>query len=390
MIYLDYAATTPMSDDALNIYTELSKTVFGNSSSLHDIGGKANDILQASRKTIASLIGGEENGIYFTSGGTEANILAVQSLLNGADQTKKHIITSRMEHASLHSYFQSLSERGYEISYVETNEYGHISLDSLKKLVRDDTVLVSIQHGNSELGHVQPIDAFGAFLLEKNILFHSDCVQTFGKINIDVKKANISAISLSAHKIYGPKGVGAVYINPSIYWKSVFLHATHENGFRPGTVNVPGIAAFAVAAHKSCSNIDTANEHFIKLRNIICSKLKPYNEYIKVINEQSPYEQLHNIIGLFTQGIEGQYIMLEANRYGYAISTGSACQVGMQAPSRAMTALGFNESEAKQYVRVSTGILTTSEEIESFCDKMINIITNLNKLDIKCGATNER
>ncbi|WP_418937034.1 IscS subfamily cysteine desulfurase [Metabacillus fastidiosus] len=379
MIYLDYAATTPMSDYALSIYMETAKNAFGNSNSLHDIGGQANDILQASRKIIANLIGGEENGVYFTSGGTEANILAVQSLLNGADPMKRHIITSSMEHSSLYSYFQLLEEKGYEISYAEADQYGYISLDALKKSIRDDTVLVSIQHGNSEIGQIQPIEDFGNYLLEKNILFHSDCVQTFGKVPLNVKKANVTAISISSHKVHGPKGVGAVHINPSVYWKSVLLHTTHENGFRPGTVNVPGIAAFAVAAREVHSSIDETNNHFIQLRNIVRTKLEPHEKHINIINNSSPYKQLNNIIALFIPGIEGQYIMLEANRYGYGISTGSACQIGIQAPSRTMTALGFNDSEAKQYVRISTGKATAAHEMEEFCDKLIEIIKNFKK-----------
>lgn len=242
MIYLDYAATTPMSAEALQTYTKAASQYFGNEQSLHDIGGTVSSLLQVCRKTFAEMIGGKEQGIFFTSGGSESNYLAIQSLLNA--QNKKHIITTPMEHASIRSYFQSLQSKGYTITEIPVDKNGLIRLIDLEEAITEDTVLASIQHGNSEIGTVQNIAEIGALLKKYNVLFHSDCVQTFGKLPIHVFEMGIDSLSVSAHKIYGPKGVGACYINPQVRWTQIFPGTSHEKGFRPGTVNVPGIAAF--------------------------------------------------------------------------------------------------------------------------------------------------
>jgi cysteine desulfurase len=378
LIYLDYAATTPISDNALNIYVKASKNAFGNSSSLHDIGEMAAKTLHASRKLITEVIGGHEKGLYFTSGGSEANILAIQSLLKGIDLNKKHIITTQIEHSSLYTFFQKLTTEGYDVSFLKPNEQGHITLDALKKEVRATTGLVSIQHGNSEIGAVQRIEEIGPFLKEQGILFHSDCVQTYGKLPINVEKAQIDSISISSHKIYGPKGIGAAYINPSVYWQPVIPGTTHESGFRPGTVDVPGAAAFATAAKDISAEMNDNTERLIGLRSLFIGLLQPYKDKISLLNENTE-NTLPNILPLVVDGIEGQYMMLECNRFGFAISTGSACQVGMQAPSRSLLAIGIDEQKAKQYIRLSLGKETTSEQIVSFTQVLVTIMENFKK-----------
>nr|WP_175639829.1 IscS subfamily cysteine desulfurase [Metabacillus schmidteae] len=375
MIYFDYAATTPMSEHALTIYVKAAKNAFGNSSSLHDVGDISARTLTASRKVIANIINGYEKGIYFTSGGSEANIVAVQSLLNGI-QNNKHIITTATEHSSLHTFFKMLELKGYHVTYLHPNHQGVITPDQVQHALQKDTALVSIQHGNSEIGTINPIEDISLLLREKKIIFHSDCVQTFGKIPIDAK--HIDAISISGHKIYGPKGVGAAYINPSVLWHPLIPGTTHESGFRPGTVDVPAIAAFATAASDISLEQKLLYDHFVSLRNQLIELLAPYHDKISVINTRFPHT-LPNIIPLLFKGIEGQYVMLEANRFGMAISTGSACQVGMQAPSRSILAIGYNEQQAKQYVRISLGKDTTSTHIEKLSKVLINIVENFRK-----------
>jgi len=375
LIYFDYAATTPMSDNALNVYVKAARNAFGNSSSLHDIGEISAKTLSASRKIIAKIVNGHEKGIYFTSGGSEANIIAVQSLLNGI-QHRKHIITSAHEHSSLHTFFNSLESKGYHISYLRPNHQGIISLEQIQRELKKETALVSIQHGNSEIGTLNPIEDFGLFLREKNVVFHSDCVQTFGKIPIDVK--NIDAISISSHKIYGPKGVGAAYINPSVHWQPIIPGTTHESGFRPGTLDVPAIAAFATAANDIAKEQKQLYDHFVQLKSELIQLLEPCRNKIILINADFPHT-LPNILPLFFKGIEGQYMMLECNRFGFAISTGSACQVGMQAPSRSLLALGYNEQQAKQYGRISLGKETTSTQVEELSKVMIKVVENFRR-----------
>lgn len=376
MIYLDYAATTPISENSLNIYVKAAKNAFGNSSSLHDIGEISAKTLKASRKIIAELIGGTEKGIYFTSGGSEANIVAVQSLLNGIGRHKNHIVTTIMEHSSLYTFFKKLEKEGYEVTFLTPDKNGHISLEQIKSALKNHTGLVSIQHGNSEIGSIQPIEKIGQFLKKSGIIFHSDCVQTFGKIPLSVE--NIDAISISSHKIYGPKGIGAAYINPAIHWQPVIEGTTHESGFRPGTVDVPAAAAFATAA-KDIEAERTRNfNHFLELKNLFIDLLKPYEGKIELLNSDN-YDALPNIFPIIVNGIEGQYVMLECNRFGFAVSTGSACQVGMQAPSKTIVAIGFPEQQAKQFIRVSLGKDTTKEHIREFTNVLIKIVENFGK-----------
>ncbi|MCU5380953.1 IscS subfamily cysteine desulfurase [Bacillus cereus] len=361
MIYLDYAATTPMSEEALHTYMKAASQYFGNEQSLHDIGGTASSLLQVCRKTFAEMIGGKEQGVFFTSGGSESNYLAIQSLLKA--RSEKHIITTPMEHASIRSYFQSLQSEGYTITEIPVDEGGLIHLDDLETAITENTVLASIQHGNSEIGTVQNITEIGALLKKYNVLFHSDCVQTFGKLPINVFEMGIDSLSVSAHKIYGPKGVGACYINPQVRWAQLFPGTSHEKGFRPGTVNVPGIASFLTAAENILKNQQEESLRFKELRAYFLRHLQALPLEIQV--EGHSTSCLPHIVGVTIKGIEGQYTMLECNRHGIAISTGSACQVGKQEPSKTMLAIGKTYEEAKQYVRFSFGQQTTKDQIDT-------------------------
>lgn len=318
-------------------------------------------LLQVCRKTFAEMIGGKEQGVFFTSGGSESNYLAIQSLLNA--RTKKHIITTPMEHASIRSYFQSLKSKGYTITEIPVDKSGLLCLVDLEAAITEDTVLASIQHGNSEIGTVQNITEIGALLKKYNVLFHTDCVQTFGKLPIHVFEMGIDSLSVSAHKIYGPKGVGACYINPQSRWEQVFPGTSHEKGFRPGTVNVPGIASFLTAAENILKTQWEESLRFKELRSYFLGQIQTLPLEIEV--EGHSTSCLPHIVGVTIKGIEGQYTMLECNRHGIAISTGSACQVGKQEPSKTMLAIGKTYEEAKQYVRFSFGQQTTKDQIDT-------------------------
>jgi cysteine desulfurase len=362
MIYADYAATTPMSENALKVYGEVASKYYGNPSSLHDVGASANQILEKCREELARSIGGETRGIYFTSGGSDSNALAIQSIVKANNHKGRHIITTEIEHASILSLFQALEEDGYDVDYLPVDEFGSVHLDDVKRAIREDTILASIHHANSEIGTIQPVDKIGQILSEHSIPFHCDCVQTFGKIPIDVKAAKIDSISISSHKIYGPKGVGACYICPACSWLPLIPNTSHEGGFRPGTVNVPGIAAFVTAAQDIKESMEMEAKRQKTLRQKFIAGLNEMNIGITV--ETHPINSLPHIIGMRIHGVEGQYTMLECNRFGVAISTGSACQVGKQEPSKTMTAIGRNKETAKEFVRLSFGKLTTEEEID--------------------------
>lgn len=381
MIYLDYAATTPISGQALQVYNEVSKNYFGNTSSLHDTGTTASTLLEQCRIELSNLLHTSSKGIFFTSGGTESNILAIKALLSANKDKGNHIITTVVEHSSLANYFLELErDYGYSISYLDINCYGEVELDQLATMIQDNTVLVSIQHGNSETGAVQAIEKIGQFLEGKGILFHSDCVQTFGKLPIDLTKWNIDAISLSSHKIYGPKGVGALYINPDLQWSIEFTNKNHERGLRPGTINVPGIAAFVTAAQEVHEQLISEHTRFLQLRNSLISGLEDRNLNVEII---SCSNQLPNIIGMLLGDVQGDYAMLEFNRAGIAISTGSACSIGQQQPSKTMLALGKSEERAKRFIRLSFGKGTNNSDIDRVLHVCSQILQQFEKKGFK-------
>lgn len=375
MIYLDYAATTPMRPEVLEVYSGVARRYYGNASSFHDLGTKANQALALSREQLAEMIGGKREGVYFTSGGSEANVLAVRSLLLGNTAKGNHIITTEVEHASLYNECKQLETEGYDVTFLQVDQYGRIQLDELARAIREDTVLASIQHANSETGVIQPIEEIGTLLQQHDIIFHTDAVQTFGKIPIDLERAKIDSLSIASHKLYGPKGVGACYIRPNVRWKSTYEGATHEGGFRPGTVDVPSVVAFSTAANLLYKEARAEKERLQALRVHFIEKMIPLADDIHI--EAHPKAQLAGIIGLTCHKVQGQHIMLECNRYGIAISTGSACQVGEEQPSRTMVASGKPTNIANGFFRISLGLHTTRKDIDTIASILEKIISEI-------------
>ncbi|MDR4315264.1 cysteine desulfurase [Niallia circulans] len=363
MKYFDYAATTSLDPDAASTYVEIACKYFGNSNSLHDMGDTASRIVENCRDEWGRLINVDKNGIYFTSGGTESNFLILHSLLMGTKKEGKHLITSTAEHASIHSAMHVLADKGYEITYLPLSKTGLIDTRLLEETIRPDTVLVSIQHVNSEIGAIQSIKEISTICKRYHILFHSDMVQSFGKIEVKEVTPYVDALSLSSHKFYGPKGVGIAYINPNVPWIPIVLNGSHENGFRSGTVNTAGIASMTVAAQKACSTISKNETKLSKFRKLFTKMIPKESVTIFECTDQYP-----GIIGLRAKGIEGQWLMLECNRRGFAISTGSACQVGKQAPSKTMEAFGLAVQEAKEFVRISMGKDTKEDDVRDLAN----------------------
>lgn len=372
MIYLDYAATTPIRKEALDAFVQASETYFGNPSSLHDRGVEASDMLEKCRLIWAEMIHGDKKGIYFTSGGTESNQLAVMSLLAGNRERGNHIITTEVEHSSLYHLFKQLDGDGYDVTFLPLNERGVVDLEVVRKAIRPSTVLAAIHHGNSEVGFVQPIDKLGKLFHESNVIFHVDCVQTFGHLPIDVKRIGIDSLSISSHKIYGPKGTGLAYINPRLKWRSQVEHTTHENGFRPGTVDVPSIVSFSVAGQLAMKERETKTDQYASLRSRFVERLHEELPQVRVIANEN--DQLQHIIGLVFPKVEGQYVMLECNKRRIHVSTGSACQVGMQSPSRTLLSIGMDETKAKQLVRISFGKETSETHLMQCIDVFKQIV----------------
>ncbi|MBN8208449.1 IscS subfamily cysteine desulfurase [Bacillus sp. NTK071] len=374
MIYLDYAASTPMSDLAIMTYTKAAKEYFGNTQSSHDVGTDASQLLELARTTIAAHLNGDPSGVYFTSGGTEANILALTSLIKR--YPKGHLITAHGEHSSVLHTFAKLEQEGYRVSYLTYNHEGKIELERLLEVICEDTILVSIASGNSETGATQPIEEIGRELSIRNILFHTDAVQTYGKMPLDVQKMCISALSISSHKLHGPKGVGACYITPSVPWNPLIPGTVHEKGFRPGTVNVPGICSFTAAVEETFGRMAYEQKRLQNLRSYLLNRIVHPN----IVIEGQKQPGLAHIVGLRIKGLEGQYAMLEFNRKGIAVSTGSACSVGQQNPSKTLLSMGRTEDEARELIRISFGRDTTEEDLKKTVDVFQEILT-------RCSAT---
>lgn len=372
MIYFDYAATTPLDPEAAKVYLQAATEFYGNSSSLHDIGGNASALLENCREELANLVNVDKSGLFFTSGGSESNFIAIEALLSAPKKQGNHIISGVAEHSSIHGTLNRLKRMGYEITLLPLNSSGLIDIGELEDAIRPETVLITIQHVNSEIGTIQPIEKIAHICKENNIHFHSDFVQSFGKINLSTVAPLLSSFSFSGHKIYGPKGVGGVYIDPSISWRPFFPGGSHEKGLRPGTVNGPGIAAMTVAAQQIFPSISETFYHYAELRKALLEALRPIKEWVQVFEAEGA--QLPSIIGLRVAGIEGQWVMLECNRLGFAISTGSACQVGMQSPSKVMKALGVSDEQAKEFIRISFGRLTSIEDVLELGKALVGIV----------------
>jgi cysteine desulfurase len=371
MIYFDFAATTPLDSEAAEVFVQASTEFFGNSSSLHDLGGQSQDLLENCREELANLLGINKKGLYFTSGGSEGNFLSIEALLSAPKRPGKHIIAGMAEHSSIHGVLNRLA--GYSITYLPLNSSGLIDINELECAITPETVLVIVQHVNSEIGTIQPIEEVAHICRKKDIHFHSDFVQSFGKIDLKRIAPLVSSFSFSGHKIYGPKGVGGVYIDPAISWRAFFPGGSHERGFRPGTVNVPAIASMTAAAQKLNNQLIQSHDKFLELRATLIESLDRIKEFVHIYQAESD-SQLSSIIGLRISGVEGQWMMLECNRYGFAISTGSACQIGMQSPAKVTQALGLSPQEAKEFIRISFGMTTKREDVAKLGETIVDIV----------------
>ena len=350
MIYLDYAATSPMSANALEAYSEVAKRYYGNSASLHDVGGQANFFVEQARAVVAKSLGVNNDGVIFTGSGTEGNLISILSLAL-ASKKGRHIISSQAEHTSVHAALNTLEKLGFTVTRLPLQQNGCIHVEQVQEVIREDTALITIQHVNSEIGSIQPVEEIAEIAKMSNIFLHADCVQSFCKLPL---KQQVDAITISAHKIGGPKGCGAVYLNPKIRVSALTPGVTHERGLRGGTLDTPAIVAFASAIEDYHYN----NQHFHELREYFKGNLP---DTCRLIDCQS---QLPNICGVLMENMEGQYIMLKLNEAGICISTGSACDIHSESGTKAILSMGYSWEAARQFFRISFGPTTTFEEID--------------------------
>ncbi|UOQ45079.1 IscS subfamily cysteine desulfurase [Halobacillus salinarum] len=356
MKYFDYAATCPIDPAALDAYQQAALHYFGNTSSLHNIGTEADKLLEHCRNLIAETLGVESSGIYFTSGGTESNFLSLYGLAKA--RGRKRIVTSEAEHSSIQHALEKLAEDGFEIVKVPFTSKGVIDLAKLKRVVNDSTGIVSIQSVNGEIGTIQPVEEIREICNQENVYFHSDCVQAMGK-GFDFTP--LDSFSIASHKIYGPKGVGAFYIKPSLTSRAFVPNAVHEKGMRPGTVNLPAIAGFAVAVEKFEKDLNH-QQHMKFLKEVFIEQIQEAGAAIQLVGEPLLHHA-SSIVGLCIKETDGQWTMMEANRKGFAISTGSACKAVSQSPAHTLLSMGYPEEKAKTFIRISFGKEQTKEDV---------------------------
>jgi len=376
--YFDYAATTPLHPEAAHVYHKISQSCYGNTTSLHEVGAEAQNMLAYCRTQFAGILGVEPAGIYFTSGGTESNLLSIISLAKANRHKGNHIVTTLGEHPSIDSALEYLKEDGFLITKIPFTKRGTVNLDLLMNALTDKTILVSVQHSNPEIGTIQPLEKIGEITKKRGILLHSDCVQSFGKIDIKPIAKIVDSLTLSGHKIYGPKGIGIAYIHPRHRVVPVFPGLVHESGFRGGTVNVPAIAALAMAGKLVEEPEATANL-FRGYRASFIAKISQYPDLFTLYDYSEEAKQLPHIIGLRVHNVEGQLMMLELNRHGFAVSTGSACQVGQQTSSKAMMALQLKPQKAREFIRISFGQSTTADNVKALADSLVLITRELDR-----------
>jgi cysteine desulfurase len=378
-IYLDHSATTYVAEEVYEAMLPFFKTSFGNPSSLHWFGRETRKSAENAREKVANVISAKPNEIYFTSGGTEADNTAIRGIAYANQSKGNHIITSKIEHLAVINTCQHLEKKGFKVTYLPVDEYGIIDLEVLKNSITDKTTLITIMHGNNEVGTIEPIEEIGKIAKEKGIYFHSDAVQTFGKIPIDVYKMNVDLMSISAHKIYGPKGIGALYIRKGIKIEPLLFGGHHEMNKRAGTENVPGIIGLGKASELAKKDIENDIYKNIKeLRDYLQKGITDKIKYVYVNGH--PEKRLPNILNLCFEFIEGESIILRLDGKGICVSSGSACTSGSLEPSHVLLAMGIDPAISQGSVRFSLGKRNTKQEMDEVLSILPDIIITLREM----------
>ncbi|MFX1453281.1 MAG: cysteine desulfurase family protein, partial [Promethearchaeota archaeon] len=346
---------------------------------------KAGQVLLKSREIIASFINANRDDIFFTSSGTEADNIAIFGVASKNKERGNHIITSSIEHHAVENPYKELEKKGFKLTFLPVDKFGLINLTDLEDAITDKTLLISIMFANNEIGTIEPIKEIGRIAKKHDVLFHTDAVQAFGKVPIDVKDMNIDLLAASAHKLYGPKGVGMLYIrNKGVregwgkFIEPIMYGGGHERNMRPSTVNVPGIAGFAKAVEIAGNEMDAESKRQIKLRDKIIKWVT--NNIEDTYLNGHPTQRLPNNVNLGFKYIEGESIVLDLDMEGIATSTGSACSSESLEPSHVLLAIGLSHQDAHGSLRISLGRFNSEEDVDYFLDKLPDVIKRLRKM----------
>lgn len=374
-IYMDNAATTKLDPEVLEAMMPYLTEEYGNPSSVYRLGSRNKSTISEARDKISSLLGATSREIYFTGGGTEADNWAIKGVAYANKAKGNHIITSKIEHHAVLHACEYLEKQGFEVTYLDVDEFGSVDLQGLKDSIREETILISIMYANNEIGTIQPIREIGEIAKEKGIIFHTDAVQAIGAIEIDVKDLNIDLLSLSGHKFHGPKGVGALYIKQGVKIDPLIIGGGQERTRRAGTENVPGIIGLAKAMEKTYANLEEKNKKIIKLRDYLIGEIQKKIKYTRLNGD--PIKRLPGNSNICFEFIEGEALLLSLDMKGIAGSSGSACTSGSLDPSHVLLAIGLPHGIAHGSLRLTLNEDNTREEIDYVVESLVEIVDRL-------------
>ena len=377
-IYLDYASTTPTDPEVLKAMQPFFFEKFGNASSPHTVGQEAKKAIEDARQTLSSFIGAKLEEIVFTSGGTESNNHAILGVIHAMQSKGNHVITSKIEHHSVLEAISHLERQGIKVSYLGVDKNGFVNPEDVRKAVTDKTVLISIMHANNEIGTIQPIAEIGKIAKEKGITFHSDCIQTVGHIPVNVDELNLDLLSIAAHKFYGPKGVGALFIRKGTKISRFLLGGDQERGRRASTHNLPGIVGLGKAVE--LCKVQMSEE--IRTQTTLRDKI--INEISRRIDDAylngHATQRLPNNINFSFAGVDGESLLMSLDMAGISVSMGSACTSGALEPSYVLRAIGVKDELALGSLRITLGRWTKEEQVDYFLDHLPKTIEQLRKM----------
>lgn len=377
-VYLDNNATTPLDPLVFKAMKPHYMEDFGNASSIHTYGQKANSAVENARRQVSELIGARPNEIVFTSGGTEADNTALRGVLTHHRARGNHIITAVTEHSAVLQTCEQLEKENFRVTYLPVDREGMISLDRLEKAIDEETILISIMHANSEIGVIQPIQDMAALAREKKVLFHSDAVQTVAKIPVNVEELGVDLLSLSAHKFHGPKGVGALYIRSGVKMDPLLYGGSHERSRRAGTVNVPGIVGLGRSAELAREELKALDTRVKALRDRLEKGILEHISGTAVNGSRT--HRIPHLTNISFRAIEGEALLISLDFQGVAVSTGSACSSGTVEPSHVLTALGGNHKLHKSAIRFTLSRMTSGGEIDYVLSILPEIVERMREV----------
>ena len=375
MIYLDNAATTRTAPEVVEAMLPYFTEQYGNPSAIYSLGSAGKKAINGARRTIAAAIGAKPEEIYFTAGGTEADNWALKAAAECCAGKGRHIITTKIEHHAVLHACGYLEKNGYEVTYLDVDRDGILDPESLKEAIRPDTVLISVMFANNEIGTIQPIREIGAIARERGILFHTDAVQAFGQVPIDVEEMHIDMLSASAHKLNGPKGTGMLYIRSGLKIRSFIHGGAQEKGVRAGTENVPGIVGFAAAVRRALSRMEEKAGRERELRDYLIRRIEGEIPYCRLNGHRE--KRLPGNVNISFRFIEGESLLIMLDMRGVCASSGSACTSGSLDPSHVLLAIGLEHEEAHGSLRMTLSEENTQEELDEVVGHLAEIVQRL-------------